>query len=122
MLVSMKDGLQKLTEEIQIFGKENLSDILHYTAIGLKSIFGCHMVRVYLEDLAPRYSYLSVYDRPKNPYEQQITKFISPRDSITSQAFYENKIIRSWNLPEGFIKYRNPFEKMSGVQASVVFP
>ena len=45
-----------------------------------------------------------------------------PRDSITSQAFYENKIIRSWNLPEGFIKYRNPFEKMSGIKASVVFP
>ena len=45
-----------------------------------------------------------------------------PRDSITSQAFYENKIIRSWNLPEGFIKYRNPFEKMSGIKTSVVFP
>jgi hypothetical protein len=58
----------------------------------------------------------------KSPLEQQITKFISPRDSITSQAFYENKVIRSWNLPEGIIKYRNPFEKMSGIQASVVFP
>ena len=58
----------------------------------------------------------------KNSSEQQITKFISPRDSITSQAFYENKIIRSWNLPEGFIKYRNPFEKMSGIKTSVVFP
>ena len=47
----MRKDLQKLTEQIQVFGKENLSDILHYTAIGLKSIFECLMVRVYLEDL-----------------------------------------------------------------------
>ncbi|MBT7521504.1 MAG: hypothetical protein HN646_04460, partial [Nitrospina sp.] len=46
----MKDGLQKLTDQIKTFGKENLSDILHYTAMGLKSMIGCHMVRVYLED------------------------------------------------------------------------
>ena len=118
----MKDGLQKLTDQIKIFGKENLSDILHYTAIGLKSIIGCHMVRVYLEDLHQGILICQYMTDQKNPYEQQVTKFISPRDSITSQAFYENKIIRSWDLPEGFIKYRNPFEKISGVQASVVFP
>ena len=118
----MKDGLQKLTDQIKTFGKENLSDILHYTAIGLKSIIGCHMVRVYLEDLHQGILICQYMTDQKNPYEQQVTKFISPRDSITSQAFYENKIIRSWDLPEGFIKYRNPFEKISGVQASVVFP
>jgi transcriptional regulator with GAF, ATPase, and Fis domain len=118
----MKDDLQKLTDQIKTFGKENLSDILHYTAIGLKSIIGCHMVRVYLEDLHQGILICQYMTDQKNPYEQQVTKFISPRDSITSQAFYENKIIRSWDLLEGFIKYRNPFEKMSGVQASVVFP
>jgi len=118
----MKNDLQKLTEKIQVFGKENLSDILHYTAVGLKSIFECLMVRVYLEDLHQGILICQYMTDKKNPYEQQITKFISPRDSITSQAFYENKIIRSWNLPEGFIKYRNPFEKMSGIKASVVFP
>jgi transcriptional regulator with GAF, ATPase, and Fis domain len=118
----MKDVLQKLTDQIKTFGKENLSDILHYTAIGLKSIIGCHMVRVYLEDLHQGILICQYMTDQKNPYEQQVTKFISPRDSITSQAFYGNKIIRSWDLPEGFIKYRNPFEKISGVQASVVFP
>ena len=118
----MREDLQKLTEQIQVFGKENLSDILHYTAVGLKSIFGCLMVRVYLEDLHQGILICQYMTGNKNPYEQQITKFISPRDSITSQAFYENKIIRSWNLPEGFIKYRNPFEKMSGIKSSVVFP
>ena len=118
----MRNALQKLTEQIQAFGKENLSDILHYTAKGLKSIFECLMVRVYLEDLHQGILICQHMTDNKNPYEQQITKFISPRDSITSQAFYENKIIRSWNLTEGFIKYRNPFEKMSGIKASVVFP
>ena len=118
----MRNDLQKLTEKIQVFGKENLSDILHYTAIGLKSIFECLMVRVYLEDLHQGILICQYMTDNKNPSEQQITKFISPRDSITSQAFYENKIIRSWNLPEGFIKYRNPFEKMSDIKTSVVFP
>ena len=118
----MRNDLQKLTEQIQVFGKENLSDILHYTAIGLKSIFGCLMVRVYLEDLHQGILICQYMTDNKNPYEQQITKFISPRDSITSQSFYENKIIRSWNLSEWFIKNRNPFEKMSGIKTSVVFP
>jgi len=118
----MRKDLQNLTEKIQVFGKENLSDILHYTAIGLKSIFECLMVRVYLEDLHQGILICQYMTDNKNPSEQQITKFISPRDSITSQAFYENKIIRSWNLPEGFIKYRNPFEKMSDIKTSVVFP
>ena len=118
----MRNDLQKLTEQIQVFGKENLSDILHYTAIGLKSIFGCLMVRVYLEDLHQGILICQYMTNNKKPYEQQITKFISPRDSITSQSFYENKIIRSWNLSEWFIKNRNPFEKMSGIKTSVVFP
>ena len=118
----MRNDLLNLTEQIQAFGKENLPDILHYTAIGLKSIFDCLMVRVYLEDLHQGILICQHMTDNKNPYEQQITKFISPRDSITSQAFYENKVIRSWDLPEGFVKYRNPFEKMSGIKTSVVFP
>ena len=118
----MKKGLEKLAENIQTFGKESLSDILHYTATGLKSLFECHMVRVYLEDLHQGILICQYMTEQNRPYEQQISKFISPRDSTTSQAFYENKVIRSWELPEGFIRYRNPFEKMSGIQTSVVFP
>ncbi len=118
----MDHYLEKLASQAQGFGKENLSDILHYTATGLKSLFGCHMVRIYLEDLHQGILICQYVTDQKRPYDRQITQFISPRDSITSQAFYENKVILSWNLPEGFIKYRNPFEKISGIQASVVFP
>ena len=118
----MNQDIEKLTQKIQGFGKENLSDILHYTAVGLKSLFGCHMVRIYLEDLHQGILICQYMTDQNRPDERQITKFISPRDSIASQAFYENKVILSWNLPEGFMKYRNPFEKISGIQASVVFP
>jgi len=69
----MRNDLQKLTEQIQVFGKENLSDILHYTAIGLKSIFGCLMVRVYLEDLHQGILICQYMTNNKKPYEQQIT-------------------------------------------------
>ena len=118
----MDQNLKKLAEKIQVFGKENLSDILHYTAVGLKSFFECHIVRIYLEDLHQGILICQYMTDQKHPDERQITQFISPRDSITSQAFYENKVILSWTLPEGFIKYRNPFEKISGIQSSVVFP
>lgn len=118
----MIQDLENLALRVQGFGKENLSDILHYTAVGLKSLFGCHMVRIYLEDLHQGILICQYVTDQKRPDERQITQFISPRDSITSQAFYENKVILSWTLPEGFIKYRNPFEKISGIQASVVFP
>ena len=121
-ITSMKIDLEKLTGEIQRFGKEDLSDILHFAATSLKSIFECHMVRVYLEDLHQGILICQYMTEQKRPLEPQITKFISPRDSITSQAFYENKVIRTWKLPEGFIKSRNPFEKMSGIKSSVVFP
>jgi len=118
----MDKDLEKLGHKIQVFGKENLSDILHYTAVGLKSLFDCHMVRIYLEDLHQGILICQYMTDQKHPDKRQITQFISPRDSITSQAFYENKVILSWTLPEGFIKYRNPFEKISGIQSSVVFP
>ncbi|HJO58379.1 MAG TPA: GAF domain-containing protein, partial [Nitrospinaceae bacterium] len=118
----MNQNLENLAVRVQGFGKENLSDILHYTAVGLKPLFGCHMVRIYLEDLHQGILICQYVTGQKRPDERQITQFISPRDSITSQAFYENKVILSWTLPEGFIKYRNPFEKISGIKASVVFP
>jgi transcriptional regulator with GAF, ATPase, and Fis domain len=118
----MKTVLENLADKIQRFGKEDLSDILHYTATGLKSVFECHMVRIYLEDLHQGILICQYMTDQKRPSVQQITKFISPRDSITSQAFYENKVIRTWELQEGFIKYRNPFEKISGIKTSVVFP
>ena len=103
----MNQDLEKLAQKVQVFGKENLSDILHYTAVGLKSLFKCHIVRIYLEDLHQGILICQYMTDQNDPDERQITQFISPRDSITSQAFYENKVILSWTLPEGFIKYRN---------------
>jgi transcriptional regulator with GAF, ATPase, and Fis domain len=111
-----------LAKKIQAFGKENLSDILHYTAVGLKSLFECHTVRINLEDLHQGILICQYMTEQKHPDERQITKFISHRNSITSQAFYENKVVQSWDLPENYKKYRDPFEKLSGIQASVVFP
>ena len=102
----MNRDLEKLAQDIQVFRKENLSDIMHYTAVGLKAIFGCHIVRIYLEDLYQGILICQYTTNQKHPDERQITQFISPRDSITSQAFYKNKVILSWTLPEGFIKYR----------------
>ena len=99
----MNLDLEKLAQKVQVFGKENLSDILHYTAVGLKSIFKCHIVRIYLEDLHQGILICQYMTDQKHPEERQITQFISPRGSITSQAFYENKVILSWTLPEGFV-------------------
>ena len=114
--------LDKLNLDLQKFGKENLSDILHYTATGLKNRFGCKMVRIYLEDLYEGMLICQYVTGQNQPEEQQITQFISPQASIMSQAFIENEVVLSWNLPGGFAKFRNPFEKISGIKASAVFP
>ncbi len=118
----MQSELQKLSQKLQKFDKENLSDILHFTATRLKSLYKCKMVRIYLEDM---YEGMLVcqYVTGQNRVEQQpITQFISPEASIMSQAFIENKVVLSWELPGGFASFRNPFEKISEINASVAFP
>ncbi|GJL78106.1 MAG: Fis family transcriptional regulator [Nitrospinaceae bacterium] len=114
--------LEKLRQTLQKFGKENLSDILHYTATGLKNRFRCKMVRIYLEDLYEGMLICQYVTGQNQPEEQRITQFISPKASIMSQAFIENQVLLSWNLPGGSAKFRNPFEKISGIKASAVFP
>ena len=89
----MNPELDGLAKKIQAFGKENLSDILHYTAVRLKSQFACHTVRINLEDLHQGILICQYMTEQKHPDERQTTKFISHRNSITSQAFYENKVI-----------------------------
>ncbi|MFQ5450668.1 MAG: sigma 54-interacting transcriptional regulator [Nitrospinaceae bacterium] len=114
--------LGHLGQQLQKFGKENLSDILHYMTTGLKNRYQCKMVRVYLEDLYEGMLICQYVTGQNQPAAQQITQFISPQASIMSHAFIENKIILSWDLPDGYTKFRNPFEKMSGIKASAVFP
>lgn len=114
--------LEKLSHTLQKFGKENLSDILHYTAAGLKSRFRCKMVRIYLEDLYEGMLICQYVTGQNQPEEQQITQFISPQASIMSHAFMENQVVLSWNLAKDFAKFRNPFEKISGIKSSAVFP
>lgn len=114
--------LEKLSLKLQKFGKENLSDLLHYTATGLKKRFQCKMVRIYLEDLYEGMLICQYVTGQDQQEEQPITQFISPQESIMSQAFIDNQVVLSWNLPGGFEKFRNPFEKISGIKASAVFP
>lgn len=51
-----------------------------------------------------------------------IAKFISPEESVISQAFLNNEAVLSWNLSGGFAKAQNPFEKLSEINATEVFP
>ncbi len=47
----MTSTLSKLSRTLSSYEKENLSEILHLLATGLKSIYQCDSVRIYLEDL-----------------------------------------------------------------------
>ena len=47
----MTVSLEHLSKKLQNFGKDNLSDIMHFTATGFKDVFNCKTVRIYLEDL-----------------------------------------------------------------------
>ncbi|QPJ63525.1 MAG: GAF domain-containing protein [Candidatus Nitronauta litoralis] len=118
----MKKLFDDLTRSLQQFDKEHLSEILHTVATGLKKGFKCNTVRVYLEDLYEGMlvcQYISGKDRPEN---HRIIKYISPRESITSQALYENSVMVSWKVPGGISNYRNPFETIAGIKSMVVFP
>lgn len=115
-------ALEKLSKKLQKFGKENLSDIMHFTATGLKEIFDCQMVRIYLEDLYEGMLICHYVTDQNQTDQKRITQFISPKASIISQAFYENNIVASWNMEDEFGNFRSPFEKFSGIQATVAFP
>ena len=112
--------LTYLKNSISKLGKESLFEILHLIGSQLKELYGCKMVRVNLEDLYEGMlvcQYITGQSRP-----EPITKFISPEASVISQAFLNNEIVLSWKLPEGFAKIQDPFEKLSGIKATAVFP
>lgn len=118
----MIQDLNALSATLKRFQKENLSDILHAMASGLKSTFRCDSVRVYLEDLYEGMLICHYVSDQNNPDRHRITKYISPKESITSKAFYENAVVASWRHPGGVANFRNPFETLSGIQATAVFP
>ena len=112
--------LQVLKNSILKLGKESLFEILHLMGSQLKDHYGCKMVRVNLEDLYEGMlvcQYVTGQSRP-----EPITKFISPEASVISQAFLNNEVVLSWKLPGGFAKVQNPFEKLSKIKATAVFP
>jgi len=112
-LINLKNLISKL-------GKESLFEILHLIGSNLKELYDCKMVRINLEDLYEGMlvcQYVTGQSRP-----EPITKFISPEASVISQAFLNNEIVLSWKLPEGFTKTQDPFEKLSGIKATAVFP
>jgi len=112
--------LTYLKNSISKLGKESLFEILHLIGSQLKELYSCKMVRVNLEDLYEGMlvcQYVTGQSRP-----EPITKFISPEASVISQAFLNNEIVLSWKLPEGFTKIQDPFEKLSGIKATAVFP
>ncbi|CAI2718430.1 sigma 54-interacting transcriptional regulator [Nitrospina watsonii] len=118
----MTQDLNALTANLKRFQKENLSDILHVMAGGLKNAFRCDSVRIYLEDLYEGMLICHYVSDENHPDRHRITKYISPKESITSKAFYENAVVASWKHPGGVANFRNPFETLSGIQSTAVFP
>ncbi|MEE9258731.1 MAG: sigma 54-interacting transcriptional regulator [Nitrospinaceae bacterium] len=118
----MTPELNRLSQRLETFGKENLQDILHFTATGLKDFFGCKMVRIYLEDLVEGMLICQYVTGRKHRDDPQITQFVAPPESVISKAFFENETVLSWSLPEGFTPSESPFEKISGIKSSAVFP
>ena len=118
----MTSTLSKLSRTLSSHEKENLSEILHLLATGLKSIYQCDSVRIYLEDLYEGMLICHYVTGQNRPDQHRITKYISPKESITSKAFYENSVVVSWDVPGGFSNFRNPLEALSHIKSTAVFP
>ena len=118
----MVTTLQKLSQTLSGYEKENLSEILHLLATGLKSTYHCDSVRIYLEDLYEGMLICNYVTGQNLPDQNRITNYISPKESITSKAFYENSVVVSWDVPGGFSSFRNPLETLSNIKSTAVFP
>ncbi len=116
------NDLEKITLSLKKFGKENLSDILHFTATGLRQSFNSAMVRIYLEDLYEGMLVCHYVTGQDHPGQHHINKYISQKESIISKAFNDNSISASWDLSGGLKSFSNPFEKIAGIKTSVAFP
>jgi hypothetical protein len=116
----MTTDLENLSRTLSHFEKENLSEILHLLATDLKNTYLCNSVRIYLEDLYEGMLICHYVTGQDQPDQHRITKYISPKESITSKAFYENSVVVSWDVPGGFTSFRNP--ALSNIKSPAVFP
>ena len=116
----MTSTLARLSRTLSSYKKENLSEILHLLGTGLKSTYRCDAVRIYLEDLYEGMLICHYVTGQNRPNRHRITKYISPRESITSKAFYENSVVLSWAVPGGFSNFRNP--GLPDIKSTAVFP
>ena len=96
--------LSKLSKSLQKYGKENLADIVHFLAVGLKESFQCDQVRVYLEDLYEGMLICHYATGQGLNQANQAPQFISPKKSIISRSFYQNKAVLSWRPEKDFSK------------------
>ncbi|MDH5457708.1 MAG: sigma 54-interacting transcriptional regulator [Nitrospinota bacterium] len=116
----MTTDLENLSRTLSHFEKENLSEILHLLATDLKNTYLCNSVRIYLEDLYEGMLICHYVTGQDQPDQHRITKYISPKESNTSKAFYENSVVVSWDVPGGFTSFRNP--ALSNIKSTAVFP
>ena len=118
----MNSSLVKLSKTIGAFGKENLSDILHFISTGLKELHNCSMAQIYLEDLYEGMLICHYVTEENQTEDKTTTQFIPPKNSLIYKAFYENKTIFSWDLPKGIPKVSSPIGQKSGIKCSAIFP
>ena len=118
----MVSSLFHLSQSLQKYGKENLADIVHFLAVGLKDLFKCDQVRVYLEDLYEGMLICHYATGQDSGQANQAPQFISPKKSIISRSFYENQAVLSWRLEKDFPKNLGSVETVSGIKASAAFP
>ncbi len=118
----MNYTLNQLSDKLQNFSKENLSDILHFASMALKDLFQCKLVRVYLEDLYEGMLICHYVTGMSSHQRSQFTQHISPKGSLISESFYKNEVITSWNLPENTETFKNPVELKTDIRSTAVFP
>ncbi|QPJ66098.1 MAG: GAF domain-containing protein [Candidatus Nitrohelix vancouverensis] len=118
----MSQELDDLSKKLRNFGKENLSDILHFMATELRDLYRCRYVRIYLEDLYEGMLICQYVAGSGHADDPSITQFIAPPKSFMSRAFFENRMLLSWNTPEGLNDNEDPFAQISGIRSSAIFP
>tara|TARA_B100000686_G_scaffold353975_1_gene461936 strand:- start:6308 stop:9133 length:2826 start_codon:yes stop_codon:yes gene_type:complete len=114
--------LDKLSRSLQKYGKENLDDIVHFLAAGVKGYLQCDQVRIYLEDLYEGMLICHYVTGLEPDLQNSAPQFIASQKSIISSAFYENRTILSWQPKNELQSQLDPIEKVSGIKSSAIFP
>jgi len=119
---SLKSQLARLREKIATFGKENLEEMLHATAEGIRLVADREHIRIYLEDLT-RGALSCVYASGPLAAEIRAETFpIISRDAVVSSVFVsqhpaEFRDIRGQGLP-----LDREFAERFGIAATYLIP